>query len=386
MILRILNPSNSQSFFLFGARGTGKTTLLKHQFSGPDVLLIDLLSGLFTSELEAHPERLEGLTNNPKKERVVIDEIQKIPPLLDEVHRLIENTGQKFILTGSSARKLKRSAANMLAGRAFVFKLFPLTHLELGGIFDLNEVLSFGSLPKIFSFSTQRDKILFLKAYADTYLKEEILIEQLVRKLPPFRKFLELAATQDTELVSYTNIARDINVDPKVVANYYSILEDTLLGFLLEPFAHSLRKRQKHTPKFYWFDTGVRRALSGTVDDVTKPASFEFGSLFESFIINEFHRLLTYAERSFKMSFFRVDEKTEIDLIIERPKMPTYLIEIKSTDHVHSSHVETLKKISPLIKNSFPIVLSRDPLRREIEGVLCSPWQQGMAEILKAEL
>jgi predicted AAA+ superfamily ATPase len=381
MFCRSVNLIKSNSFFLFGARGVGKSTLLESYFANEQALVIDLLNSEVLAQLQTRPDRLRDLVSQADKEWVVIDEIQKVPQLLDEVHSLIEGSKQKFALTGSSARKLKRGAANLLAGRAFVFNLFPLTHIELGKEFKLEQVLSYGSLPKIFELQSPREKNLFLKAYGETYLKEEILIEQLIRKLPPFRKFLEIAAAQDTEIVSYSSIARDILVDPKIVKNYYSILQDTLLGFLLEPYHTSLRKRQKNSPKFYWFDVGVRRVLTGNIDYEIHPGSFEFGSLFESFLVNEIRRLLIYSEKSHHLSFIRIDENLEIDLVIERPGLPTYLVEIKSTDRVNESHVKSLVKYSSEIRNSVPVLLSRDKVSKTIEGVNCFEWQQGLREI-----
>ena len=366
---------------MFGARGTGKTTYLSGAFSSKICYSIDLLNTETFAELQAHPNRLAAIIDKNQKEWILIDEIQKVPPLLDEVHRLIESSKQKFILTGSSARKLKRGASNMLAGRAFVYKLFPLTHLELESSFDLEEVLSFGSLPKIFSFTSSREKISFLRSYAETYLKEEILIEQLIRNLPPFRRFLEIAAHQDTDVVSYSNIAKDILVDPKIVSNYYEILQDTLLGLILEPYHTAIRKKQKKAPKFYWFDLGVRRVLAGTIDDRTKPKSYEYGSLFESFIVNEVYRLLTYSERSFTLSFLRVDEKNEADLILERKGLPTYVIEIKSTDRAHEGHASGIKALSGNIRNSIPVLLSNDLHSKKINGVTCWHWKKGMEEM-----
>lgn len=381
MFTRSINLTKSNSFFLFGARGTGKSTLLNQYFKPEEVFLIDLLDSETYKQLQTRPDNLRAIVEKHQKEWFLIDEVQKVPQLLDEVHSLIESKKCKFALTGSSARKLKRGSANLLAGRAFVFNLFPLTHKELETSFDLEQILTFGSLPKIFDLKSSRDKILFLKAYAETYLKEEILIEQLIRNLPPFRKFLELSANQDTELVSYSNIARDILVDPKIVKNYYSILEDTLLGFLLEPYHTSLRKRQKNSPKFYWFDTGVRRSLSGNIDYKITTSSFEFGSLFESFVINEIRRLLIYSEKSFRISFIRIDDNFEIDLVIERSGMPTFLIEIKSTDRVHDIHVNTLSKFSKEIKNSIPILLSRDRINKKINGVHCLHWKDSIEEL-----
>lgn len=381
MFCRSVSLIKSNSFFLFGARGVGKSTLLESYFANEQALVIDLLNSEVLAQLQTRPDRLRDLVSQADKEWVVIDEIQKVPQLLDEVHSLIEGSKQKFALTGSSARKLKRGAANLLAGRAFIFNLFPLTHIELGKEFKLEQVLSYGSLPKIFELQSPREKNLFLKAYGETYLKEEILIEQLIRNLPPFRKFLELAAAQDTEIVSYSAIARDILVDPKIVKNYYSILQDTLVGFLLEPYHTSLRKRQKNSPKFYWFDVGVRRALTGNIDYEIHPGSFEFGSLFESFLVNEIRRLLSYSEKSHHLSFIRIDENLEIDLVIERPGLPTYLVEIKSTDRVNESHVKSLVKYSSEVRNSVPVLLSRDKISKTIEGVSCFEWQQGFREI-----
>jgi predicted AAA+ superfamily ATPase len=382
MYPRLLKPLKSTSFFLFGARGTGKSTLLSRFFDEEEVLIIDLLQSEPLSRLQANPSELNRILEGSTKPWCLIDGVQKVPAILDVVHAQIERKKFKFALTGSSARKFKRNSANLLAGRAFLFKLFPLTHIELGSDFEIDSVLSYGSLAKITDFSSEREKILFLKSHVETYLKEEVLIEQLIRSLPPFRRFLEIAASQDTEIVNYSNLGRDIRTDPKNVANYYSILEDTLLGFFLEPYHTSIRKRQKRSPKFYWFDTGVRRALSGTIDLPVTPKSFEYGSLFESFIINEIFRLLNYSEKSFKLSYLRVDDNLEIDLILERSGQPTYLIEIKSTTFVNENHTGVLEKYSSLIPNSVPLLFSQDSSRKKIGKVTCLHWREGIREIV----
>lgn len=366
---------------MFGARGTGKSTLLDTIFSQDEVLLIDLLKPEYLAPLQARPQELEKILSASKKPWCIIDEVQKVPELLDVVHQYIEKTDIKFALTGSSARKLKRDSANLLGGRAFLYKLFPLTHLELGEYFNLNDVLSFGSIAKVFDLKTPREKISFLRSYCEVYLKEEIQVEQIIRNIPPFRRFLEISATQDTDIINYANIGRDINTDPKNVANYYSILEDTLLGFFLEPYHTSIRKRQKQSPKFYWFDTGVRRLLSKTVDLPVTPKSFEYGSLFENFVVNEIYRLLTYSEKSFNLSFIRIDNSLEIDLVLERAGYPTYLIEIKSSENINENHTGTLEKYHKEFKNSLPYIFSLDKIPKKIRSVNCIYWVDGIKEL-----
>jgi predicted AAA+ superfamily ATPase len=221
-------------------------------------LYIDLLD-LATEDLfRTHPEELrQQILAKKDCDWVVIDEVQKLPRLLDTVHQLIEEKRAKFILSGSSARKLKRGSANLLAWRAFVYHLHPLTSVEYGATFSLQEVLEWGALPKLLEFQNASDKIEFLRAYALTYLKEEIQVEQLVRNLDPFRQFLEIAAQSNGQIVNYSKIARDVGVDTTTVQNYFSILEDTLIGFHLPAYHRSIRKRQRESPKFYLFDPGV---------------------------------------------------------------------------------------------------------------------------------
>lgn len=381
MYSRLIKPLTSSSFFLFGARGTGKTTFLSNFFSSDEVFVVDLLDVELYTRLLRNPSELNEILSTSRKPWCIIDEIQKIPALLDIIHQQIEKKKFKFALTGSSARKLKRNAANMLGGRAHVYKLFPLTHVELGADFDLHQVLHYGSIAKITEATSHREKVSFLKSYVETYLKEEILVEQLIRNLPPFTRFLEIAAIGDTELINFSNVAKDIKSDDTSVRNYYSILKDTLLGFFLEPYHTSIRKRQKKSPKFYWFDTGVRRALAGTIDSPTTPKSFEYGSLFESFLVNEIHRLLVYSERSFRLSFIRVDDDLEIDLVLERSGEPTYLIEIKSTTYIQEHHVRTLANYAKDIPNSIPVCFSLDTTPRKIGDVVCLPWREGIKEL-----
>ena len=253
---RLCKLPKSHSFFLFGARGTGKTSLLHECLKGKKTMWIDFLDQKIEDRYARNPGLLfdELVETHRDIEWVIIDEVQRVPQILNTVHRIIENKDWKppFIaLTGSSARKLKRGGANLLAGRAFVKNLYPLTHLELGEAFDLEQVLNFGSLPKIFSFDGLEDATGpsdFLTSYALTYLKEEVWAEHLIEQIEPFRLFLEIAAQTSGQIINFAKIARDVNVDEKTVKKYFQILEDTLLGFILEPVAEIQGKVPRASP------------------------------------------------------------------------------------------------------------------------------------------
>lgn len=387
MVQRLISLSESSSFLLLGARGTGKSTLLRERFADRPTVWVDLLEPELEERLSRRPAALrELIAATPAADWVVIDEIQKVPALLDIVHGCIEGSlgrGRRvrFAMTGSSARRLKRGAVNLLAGRAFVYHLFPLTSRELGSAFDLSRCLRFGTLPATLAFDTDSDRAEFLRAYARTYLREEVWSEHLIRRLDPFRRFLEVAAQCNGEILNFSNIARDVGVDHKTVASYFEILEDTLLGFMLEPWHSSVRKRQRQSPKFWWFDAGIARALSGllTVDIV--PRSGGFGRAFEHLVIVEIMRAADYARSDFRFFYLRTKDDAEIDLIIERPGCPPTLVEIKSTERVEPRHVRDLQRFLPDFPGATALCLSRDPMRRRINGVLALPWQEGLAEL-----
>lgn len=250
---------------------------------------------------------------------ILVDEIQKIPALLNVIHRLMKDKDRFYIMTGSSAKKLKQEGVNLLAGRAFVFHLYPLTYLEIGNRLDLNQVLSWGTLPEIFSCSSDDEKKQFLLAYAHTYLKEEIAREQFVRILTPFRRFLEVAAQCNGHILNYAAIGRDTHLDEKTVKTYFSLLEDTLLGYMLEPYHGSIKKRVHQKPKFYFFDTGVVRVLVQHLSVPLFPSTSAFGHAFEHFFINECIRLASYFQKEYRFFYLRTVNDQEIDLIIERP-------------------------------------------------------------------
>jgi len=383
MIHRLVNISKQKSFFLFGARGTGKSYLLDQLFLPDEAVRLDLLDPDLSDRLTAYPERLlEILAPHVGKcSWVVIDEVQKIPKLLDIVHQRIAKRDFHFALTGSSARKLRRGSANMLAGRANHFELFPLTHRELGGEFDLEQVLSFGSLPEPALSTSDIEKQRFLKSYVQTYIREEIVTEQIVRNLPPFRRFLDVAAQGHADVVHYTNIAKDVGSDAKTISNYFEILEDTLIGMRLPAFEKSVRRQQKTSPKFYFFDNGIARTLTGQIDYRVVAKTPEHGRLFEAWLVNEAHRLLTYREKQFRLSFLRIDDDLEIDLIIERARQPLWAIEFKATDRVADYHVAALQKLSKKLGTCRTMLVSNDKTPQTVGGVSCMHWSTFLSEL-----
>lgn len=391
MYKRLFSPSINRSFFLFGPRGTGKSTLLSTFFNLKDskrILYFDLLDPATEKELARSPENLLSMVDSysSKPEWIVIDEIQKVPKLLDVAHKLIFEKKINFALTGSSARKLKRDSANLLAGRAFSFYLHPLTFLELRDDFNLHNILSYGSLPEVFTFDNELDKKRYLLSYVQTYVKEEILVEQLVRNIDPFRAFLEVAAQSNTEIINYTSLAKEAGTTSKNIERYFSILNDTLLGFFLEPYSKSVRARQKQSPKFYFFDTGVVRSISNEINQKLLPKTFAYGKLFEQFIICEFFRINDYLEKNWKFSYIRTGSGVEIDLIIEKTKTEIILIEIKSTETIIDDHLSTLTTLGSDFKNSKKYILCQEKNSKQINNVRIMNWMDGIKEIFDYEL
>ncbi len=383
MISRLVKLSKSQSFFLFGPRGSGKSTLLKNQFSKSEVLWIDLLSQRTEFELSQDPDHLLDIWKIKKPKWIIIDEVQKIPRLLDVVHRGIEEHKIHFALTGSSARKLKRGGANLLAGRAIEKQVFPFCSFELAEQFDLHKSLEIGLLPKLWDETnlSKNDQTDFLFSYVNTYLKEEIAAEQLVRSLDPFRRFLIAAAQSNSKIVNYSKIERDAGVSQHQASRHFEILVDTLIGFYLEPFAHSPRKRKTQHSKFYFFDTGVVRALQNRAGEVLTESSYEYGDLFETFIVNEFIKLRSALNLRWNFSYLRTHGDQEIDLVVEKPKGLPILIEIKSTTQIQKGEIKSFIRLAKDIKHSQTYWLSNSKDEIEVEGVRCLHWQKGLEEI-----
>lgn len=297
-----------QSFFLFGPRGTGKTTWIKTAF--PDAVFLDLLDSSMYTKLLSAPERLENLIPPGYKGKVVIDEIQRVPALLNEVHRLIEQKGFSFVLTGSSARSLRKKGVNLLAGRALTRFFHPLTARELGKDFDLENSLNFGHLPYIFR---AEDKKAYLSSYISTYLREEVLQEGLTRSIASFSKFLEVASFSQAGVINASGIARETGLDRKTVEAYFQIVEDLLIGTRLPAFTRRAKRRLVAGDKFFFFDAGVYRSLrpAGPLDSPEEIS----GAALETLLLQEFSALNDYFGLGYKAYYWRTSSNTEVDFV-----------------------------------------------------------------------
>lgn len=383
MIKRLQKLTSKHSFFLFGARGTGKTTLLKTLFSKEKTVWLDFLSFKEEQRFSLNPDLLTEILKEKIYKKVIIDEVQKVPAILDIVHKEIEqNKKTQFLLTGSSARKLKRGKANLLAGRLFTFALHPLTHLEWDNYFELNLVLQFGSLPGLVDHKKAQNKVRYLESYVQTYLKEEILVEQLIRKVRPFKNFLEISAQANGQIVNYSKIARNLRVDYTTVQNYFDILADTYLGFYLKNFNRSFRKQISQAPKFYLFDLGIQRTLLNKAQIALINSTYEYGLAFEHFIILELIRLNDYYETSFKFFYLRDKDGNEIDIIIQKPTGEEILVEIKSGQITNKSHGKILEKFFQLWDRPCSLqVWSQDTKNRKIGRVHHYHWKTALKKL-----
>lgn len=324
MFTRLLKQLE-MSAFLLGPRSTGKSTWIK--FNYPDAVKYDLLNTSEVIRFSRQPSLLFDETSHLAPHSwIVIDEIQKVPALLNEIHRIIEEKDLFFILSGSSARKLRRAGVNLLAGRAITMNLFPFVSKEVGFEFDLNTQITYGMLP--LSFSSKNPKR-FLKTYVETYLKEEIKEEALTRNIGNFSRFLEVAARQNGQVTNVSSISRDAMVARQTVQGYFDILIDTLIGYWLLPWKLKTSTKQVMHPKFYFFDSGVVRALSGRLP--YPPLSEELGTMFETFILNELRAYLHYNDKEYPLHYWRNHNGIEVDIFLETSS--GYLaIELKSTN------------------------------------------------------
>jgi predicted AAA+ superfamily ATPase len=383
MFKRDINLTKSKSYFLFGPRQTGKSTFVKSLLS-PQDLYIDLLPQRNFLSYAKNPGRvreeiLAHLETNADP-LVIIDEIQKIPSLLDEVHELIESRGIRFILTGSSARKLRGGGANLLAGRAYTYHLFPLTFAEIGDKFDLNRALRIGTLPVLWE-SDQEDVHEFLRAYTEVYLKEEIASEGLVRDIGPFAQFLDIAAANDGETINFNNIARACSVSAKTVQQYFHILEDTFVALKLPAWNRSARRRLVSHPRFYLFDTGVTNALAHTLTVQLNPQIM--GRRFEQFVICQLTAFIHYRRLDIQKYYWRTNHGAEVDVLLCRGNRILCAIEIKSAKNIVKENLTGLKSFLEDNPGVPAYVLGIEQKRRLLEkNITVTNWDNFICDEL----
>ena len=387
MIDRIINFPARLSFFLFGARQTGKSTVINQRFK-EHVWEVNLLQNevylLYLKEPHLFRIEAERKILQEGVETIFLDEVQRIPPLLNEIQTLMFNYPRcRFIITGSSARKLKRGRANLLAGRAVEQFLFPLITDEMAPRFELEETLLFGSLPSVFG-REEGEKRALLKTYIHTYLQEEIKSEALSRNISGFSRFLDIAAAQFGEQVNFSSIARDSSLSVHTIQSYYEILEDTLIGLRLMPWRKSVRKRLSLQPKFYLFDLGVTNALLRRLE--ASPDPLLKGRLFEQFILLEIHRRLSYKGSEASLFFWRTSNGSEVDLLIERHGKIQAAIEIKLTPRVSSTHLSGLRSFRREHTNTPLFLVSTTPNAYTLDGVNVIPWQEFLSRELPSLL
>lgn len=353
-IFRLREEMDDGSVFLFGARQSGKSTFLEQQFA--DAVSIDLLDGDLRLRFRQRPALLyEMLQDKAEGTIVVIDEIPEVPELLNEVHRLIQKRGLRFVLCGSSARKLKRKGYNTLGGRAMPCYFYPFVSVELPD-FDLDRALLYGLLPPHY---LARNPQRMLAAYIDVYLKEEIKEEALSRNVEVFQRFMTVAALSSGEILNYSNISTDCGVSAKTIKEYFTILEDTLIGYTIPAYTKAVRRKLSQAPKFYYFDVGVYNYLMGRT--TLAPGTPEYGHAFEHLVVQEIKAYLGYTHSPKAMSYWHTYTHREIDIVIGDAECG---IEIKSADDIQSKHLVNFKDYHDEYPDSRCILVSRDRLTR----------------------
>lgn len=356
---RVLQIIDDESVFLFGARQTGKTTMLMNRF--PNAIYFDLLQTDVLNRFRQRPALLrETLKNAAEDQLVIIDEIQQVPELLNEIHWLITNQNLRFILCGSSARKLKRQGVNTLGGRAVPQYLFPFVSCEVPD-FDIDRAVNNGMMPRHY---LKDNPASLLKAYVGIYLREEIQAESLVRNLAGFSRFLEIAAMTDGEMVNYLNIASDCGVSANTVKEYFQILADTLVGYMIPAYTRKAKRKVVQAPRFYLFDVGVTNYLLGRSH--LQRGTVEYGHAFEHLVVQEVVAYLSYTDNPNKLSYWRTYTQIEVDMILGDAKVA---IEIKSTEEVLSKHLKGLKAFAAEYPECRLMIVSLDRFNRIVDGV-----------------
>ena len=366
-----LEDARDESVFFFGARQTGKTTLLKQLF--PKARYYDLLKSEEFERLSRQPQLLrEELMACPKGELIIIDEIQKLPILLDEVHWLIVNRELRFILTGSSARKLRRSGVNLLGGRALLNNFYPFVSAELDD-FNIDRAVNNGMIPRhyLIEDATRR-----LSGYVGVYLQTEIVEEAVVRNLPPFNRFLEAAALTSGEMLVYTNVAADCGVSSVTVKSYFDILVDTLFGYIVPAYTKVVKRKLIQAPKFFLFDVGVTNYLLRRSH--LKQGSPEYGHAFEQLIIQEIIAYLGYHGRQKELSYWRTGSGMEIDAVLGDAQVG---IEIKSSTEVKDNQLRGLRSFGEDYPQARLIVVSLDKYRRMKNNIEIIPVREFLTDL-----
>lgn len=356
MYHRIFDIENrlDEAMFLFGGRQVGKSTLLKERF--PKAVYIDLLNSELRNRYRQHPEEFrESLLRHAPETLVIVDEIQKVPDLLDEVHWLMVNKGLFFILSGSSARKLKKSGTNNLGGRAIPETLFPLVSAEIPD-FDLDRAIQNGMIPRHYMVANARNR---LKSYIELYLKEEIIEEAAVQKVDDFIRFLEVAAISNGEMLNYENVATDCGVSANTVKAYYQILCDTLLGFEVPAYRKVIKRKLTKSSRFYFFDVGIANYLTGRHH--LAPKTPEYGHAFEHLVMQEIVAYLGYKCIEEKLTYWHTYDDIEVDAVIGDARVA---IEIKSADSIQTNHKKGLVEFAKEHPSVKQILVSRDRVSR----------------------
>lgn len=365
-------PGNgNESCFLWGARQTGKSTLLKSRY--PDALWFDLLLSDVYDRLRSRPSILrETVLADDANKLVIIDEIQFIPELLNEVHWLIVNENRKFILSGSSARRILRSDVNLLGGRAIRYQLFPLVSAEIPD-FDLPKALNNGLLPRHYLSDNARRLI---SSYVGSYLQDELIREAQIRKVGVFSRFLEAAAFSNAEMVNYSNIATDCGVSVHTIKSYFEVLEQTLIGRYVPVYQHRPKRRVIQAPKFYFFDLGIVNHLlrRGKIE----PRSEIFGSAFEHFIYQEIYAHSHYSGLDYPISYWRTASQLEVDFILGEHQVA---LEIKGIDHISNRHIRGLKAFMEDYQVKKAILVCTEPMARLVDGIYILPWQDFLEQL-----
>jgi uncharacterized protein len=373
---QIFEGLGTESAFLWGARQTGKSTLLKYLY--PDALYFDLLLNSEYGRFQRNPSLLrEIIESGQVKMPVIIDEIQRIPLLINEIQWLIVNRHIQFILSGSSPRKILHSGGNLLGGRALRYELYPLTYPEIPD-FDLLRALNRGLLPRHY-LSQAANKL--QSAYIGSYLKDEILSEARVRNIESFARFLDEAAFSNGEIVNYTNIASDCGVSSPTVKSYFQILEDTLTGRFLNVFQKRPKRRVILAPKFYFFDVGIANYLMKR--GVIESGSKDFGKSFEHFIYQEIHAHSSYSDLHYPISYWRTASGIEVDFILGDNEVA---IEVKATQMANQRHLSGLNSFGQEYTVKQKILVTNDAHPRKIDGILILPWKSFLEKLWAGEI